>query len=221
MGDIKIIDTADGSNTLFSQAHNAHYHSLNGALQESQHIFIKNGYNYFSNKRISILEVGLGTGLNAALTASEAENKKITTEYTGIELYPLDNGILEKLNFQSVLSINEYKLWEKINQAQWEKENLISEFFRIEKLNTDICSTNISKSFDLIYFDAFAPEDQPEVWALSIFEKIFNATNPHGALVTYCSKGIVKQTLRNVGYKVERLPGPIGKRHIVRALKEN
>ncbi|HCT29282.1 MAG TPA: SAM-dependent methyltransferase [Bacteroidales bacterium] len=219
MNKIKIIETADGSNTLFSEEFNAHYHSLNGALQESRHIFIEYGFNYFSSKQISVLEVGFGTGLNAALTASRAENNKVKTRYSGIELFPLNNEILNKINYKSVLSPNEFELWTKINHAQWELEKNISDFFSIEKLKMSICNANLTKTFDLIYYDAFAPEDQPELWDKSIFEKIYNATNPEGILVTYCSKGIVKQALRHAGYKVERHPGPIGKRHIIRAIR--
>lgn len=219
MTNIQIIDTADGSNTLYSEKFNAHYHSLNGALQESRHIFIDKGYKFLSKNQITILEVGLGASLNASLTAAAAEISMIKTDYTGIELIPLEKEILDKINFKTVISDKEFDLWQKINQAPWGQKSIITDYFTIEKLNIDFTSAILTKTFDICYFDAFAPEDQPEMWSNDIFKKIYDATAYEGILITYCSKGIVKQTLRNVGYKVERLPGPIGKRHIIRAIK--
>lgn len=219
MESIKIVKTSDGSNTLYSERYKAHYHSLNGALQESLHIFIRNGFEYLELNEITLLEVGFGTGLNAALTASKACELNRKTNYFGVELFPLEESILSKIDYESVISGNESDLWKKINAAEWGKEELIAKQFSITKLHTDICKVHFINYFDLIYFDAFAPEDQPELWGIEIFEKLFRATNQGGVLVTYCSKGIVKQALRNVGYKVERLSGPPGKRHILRAIK--
>ncbi len=215
-----VVQTADGSHTLYAEQYEAHYHSLNGAIQESQHIYIKNGYEYLPiNGAVSILEVGLGTCLNAALTAIKTIERKQKTSYIGVELHPLEDNILAKLNYYSVLSKKESEAWGKIVDAKWGVENPINEFFYLTKLHADICTLNLLGTYDLIYFDAFAPEDQPEVWSEEIFEKIYKSTNKDGILVTYCSKGIVKQALRNVGYKVERLAGPPGKRHILRAIK--
>ncbi len=219
MTPIRIVPTADGSHTLYSDRHKAHYHSLNGALQESLHIYIRNGYEYLSLNEISILEVGFGTGLNAALTALSAIEMSRKTIYTGIELYPLQDEILTELNYGTILNDEVIEFWKKITAAQWGKEESINESFLLTKLQSDICTINLSNSYNLIYFDAFAPEDQPEVWSYEIFKKLYNATNQNGILVTYCSKGIVKQALRSVGYKVERLAGPQGKRHILRAIK--
>lgn len=221
MEGIKIVETADGSNTLYSEEYKAHYHSLHGALQESRHIFIENGFKYFLKDELSILEVGFGTGLNAALTSSAAYLNKVKTIYTGIELHPLSQEILDKINYKSVLPEYDYDNWKTIHSLGWGLRGVISDFFTILKLNDDICTTVLKKSYDIIYYDAFAPEDQPELWEKNLFEKLYLSTKPNGILVTYCSKGIVKQALRNAGYKVERLPGPIGKRHILRAIKQS
>jgi len=219
MTSIKLVQTADGSDTLFSEQHNAHYHSLNGALQESLHIFVRNGYEFMSMNGINILEIGFGTGLNATLTASKAFSTKQITYYTGVELYPLEEIHLSKLNYPSILNRNEAEAWRMITTGEWGVKNVINEFFSLTKLHADICSLMLSDNYNLIYFDAFAPDDQPEVWTIEIFEKLYNATSHGGILITYCSKGIVKQALRYVGYKVDRLPGPPGKRHILRATK--
>lgn len=219
MAQIKIVQTADGSQTLFSERHNAHYHSLNGALQESLHIFVKNGYEYLSCDAINVLEVGFGTGLNATLTASKAVDLKRNTRYTGIDLYPVEEDILTKLNYDSILSKAESETWKKIRSAKWGVEERVNEFFLLNKVQCDLIEMNLQNEYDLIYFDAFAPDDQPEMWTASIFEKIFHATSNGGVLVTYCSKGVVKQALRAVGYKLERLAGPPGKRHMIRATR--
>ena len=219
MTQIRIVQTADGSNTLFSERHNAHYHSLNGALQESVHIFLKNGYEYLSINPTYILEVGFGSGLNAALTASKAIDIKCNTSYTGIELYPLKDDILSKLNYNSILNKQESEAWEKIISTKWDVEEQINEFFLLNKVHGDLTEMSLQKKYNIIYFDAFAPDDQPELWTVNIFEKLYRATSNNGVLVTYCSKGIVKQALRAVGHKVERLAGPPGKRHMIRATR--
>lgn len=219
MAQIKIVPTADGSNTLYSEQYKAHYHSLNGALQESLHVFIKNGYDFLTHNKLNILEVGFGTGLNAALSASKAIEKSCNTHYTGIDIIPLNKESLSKLNYSSVLSEEAYSNWQKIVATPWGDEFNVNDYFTLKKIQADFTGFNPPSSYDLIYFDAFAPEDQPEMWSVDIFEKLYKSTNPEGILVTYCSKGIVKQALREVGYKVERLSGPAGKRHIIRATK--
>ena len=219
MAQIRIVKTADGSHTLFSEQHNAHFHSLNGALQESLHIFLKNGYEYLSRDTINVLEVGFGTGLNAALTASKAAELKCSTNYTGIDLYPLEEDILSKLNYDSVLSITESETWKKIISIKWGCEERVNEFLLLNKVHCDLIELDITNKYNIIYFDAFAPDDQPEMWTVDIFEKLYQATSNDGVLITYCSKGIVKQALRAVGYKVERVAGPPGKRHMIRATK--
>ena len=219
MSSLKIIQTADGSHTLYSEQHHAYYHSTNGALQESLHVFIKCGFDYLTLDEINILEVGFGTGLNAALTASSAINKKQKTKYTGIDLYPPDEDTLLRLNYKSVLNKEDAEAWKNIISIKWGAENRINDFFLLKKIKADFADLNLTDNFHLIYFDAFAPDDQPEMWTLKVFEKLYQATASNGVLVTYCSKGIVKQALREAGYIVERLSGPPGKRHIIRAIK--
>ncbi len=219
MASTKIVQTADGSHTLFSVQYNAHYHSLNGAIQESLHVFIKNGFGYFSLKEINVLEVGFGTGLNAALTASMAIKSKCKTKYTGIDIHPPENEILIKLNYEFAINSLDSESWRMIISSKWGKGQPINDYFLLNKIQADFNALKLIDSYNLIYFDAFAPDDQPEMWTIDVFKKLFNATKAGGVLVTYCSKGIVKQALREVGYKVERLAGPPGKRHMVRATR--
>ncbi|MHC1702400.1 MAG: tRNA (5-methylaminomethyl-2-thiouridine)(34)-methyltransferase MnmD [Tenuifilaceae bacterium] len=219
MTNFKPILTADGSHTLHSTIHNANYHSLNGAVQESQHIFISNGFNYAIKKELNILEVGFGTGLNAALTAYQALIDKRKTMYQGIDLYPLSSETLSQLNYFSYLQKDVGIIWKEINSAEWNKSVLINDYFILNKINCNFITMDLESAFDIIYFDAFAPEDQIEMWSLEVFQKLYFATSENGILVTYCSKGIVKEALRRVGYEVTRLSGPPGKRHIIRAKK--
>ena len=219
MTDLKIIQTADGSHTLYSEQHHAFYHSTNGALQESLHVFIKNGYDYLTLDKMNILEVGFGSGLNSALTASRALQKRKDTKYSGIDLYPPHEETLSRLNYNTILSNDEAEAWRKIITLKWGEDALVNEFFQLKKIKADFVDLTLIDIYQLIYFDAFAPDDQPEMWTTDIFKKLYQATALNGVLVTYCSKGIVKQALRNVGYFVERLPGPPGKRHVLRAIK--
>jgi len=219
MIDLNPILTADGSYTLHSKLHNAHYHSLNGAVQESQHIFISHGFNFINKKELKILEVGFGTGLNAALTAHQAIITKHKTIYYGVDLFPISEEILSKLNYSSFLQKDIGNIWDEINSAKWGETVKISDYFTITKFHRDFITMALENEFDIVYFDAFAPEDQPEMWLPKIFQKLYNATSKNGILVTYCSKGIVKQALRDAGYSIKRLPGPPGKRHMIRAIK--
>ncbi|HNV52820.1 MAG TPA: tRNA (5-methylaminomethyl-2-thiouridine)(34)-methyltransferase MnmD [Tenuifilaceae bacterium] len=217
----KSILTADGSHTLFSKIHGAYYHSMNGALTESQHIFINSGFKHLSGalKQISILEIGLGTGLNAALTASESLISGVETLYTGLELYPITEKQIKDLNYSQILNPEVAECWSRIMLAEWNSSIEINQTFRICKVNEDFTKWIPVENFSLIYFDAFAPDDQPEMWSVEMFQKLFSSLSVGGVLVTYSSKGIVKQALRAAGFRVERLAGPPGKRHILRAVK--
>ncbi|RLD49537.1 MAG: SAM-dependent methyltransferase [Bacteroidetes bacterium] len=213
---LKKIITADNSPTLYVPELNEHYHSVNGALQESIHIFINAGLKHIQKEKINILEVGFGTGLNAVLTFSENKKLKKNINYETIEKYPLSADIIEDLinnNF------TEPEITEQIHKIPWEQEVKISDNFCIKKIKTDLKKYTPEKLFDLIYFDAFAPEKQPELWTEKIFKKIYDATKQNGILVTYSAKGTVKQALRAAGFSVKRLPGPKGKRHMVQAVK--
>lgn len=194
---------------------------MNGALTESQHIFINSGFKHLSGalKQISILEIGLGTGLNAALTASESLISGVETLYTGLELYPITEKQIKDLNYSQILNPEVAECWSRIMLAEWNSSIEINQTFRICKVNEDFTKWIPVENFSLIYFDAFAPDDQPEMWSVEMFQKLFSSLSVGGVLVTYSSKGIVKQALRAAGFRVERLAGPPGKRHILRAVK--
>ena len=215
----KIVSTRDGSMTVYSELHNAHYHSLNGALQESEHIFINNGFKLIEKQNIKILEVGFGTGLNACLTAYEAAKSNKRIYYHGIDLFPLSSDVLLNLNYPKLFNQDMNNIWTKICFCDWGNLVEIVEGFTLIKDQQDFCSFDPKQCFDIVYFDAFAPEDQPEMWESDRFKMLYRLLNSNGILVTYCSKGVVKQALREAGFNVKRLPGPQGKRHIVRATK--
>ncbi len=212
----KIIHTADKSPTLYLEEIDEHYHSINGALQESMHVFINAGLHKISKKNINILEIGFGTGLNVILTYNEIKNSNKKVFYKGIEKYPLKNEIIEQLQKENIFNS---EVFLKIHNSNWEKEINISENFVLQKQKIDLINFQATKEYDLIYFDAFAPNKQPKLWTDEIFLKLYKATKKDGVLVTYSAKGIVKQALRNAGFGVKRLKGPAGKRHMVRAVK--
>jgi len=211
-----IIITKDNSPTLYVPELDEHYHSINGAVQESEHIFINAGLKEIEKSDIHILEIGFGTGLNTLLTYNEIQTSSKNIYYETIEKYPINKILIESLHNEEIFNS---ELFLKIHKSVWEKEVNISNNFRLKKIKIDLIEYFPKQKFDLIYFDAFGPEKQPKLWTQEIFAKLFDATNKNGILVTYSAKGIVKQALRNVGYKVKRLPGPKGKRHMIRATK--
>ncbi len=221
---IEIITTSDGSHSLLNTALNETYHSKHGALQESIHVFIKEGLDYFlqrkSQKDISILEVGFGTGLNALLTVQRAlELPDNIIHYTSLETFPVPEPIWSKLNY-----IDSVGLQEKFNQlheAKWNEVVLISSNFNLRKLQTSLQQIDFTSEFDLIYFDAFAPNKQPEMWEIDVLRQVVNAMRADGIFVTYCAKGQLKRDLKSLGLDVETLPGPPGKKEMVRAVKKN
>ncbi|MDD6211457.1 MAG: tRNA (5-methylaminomethyl-2-thiouridine)(34)-methyltransferase MnmD [Bacteroidales bacterium] len=211
--------TADGSHTIFIPGLNEHYHSVNGAIQESMHIFIKNGLFQIQKPKIRILEIGFGTGLNALLTLLNATDKKI--HYTALELYPLLPEMALELNYPQRLEDKRApEFFRELHSLPWEKENFVTSFFTLMKRKTDFTSFVFSDTYDLIYFDAFAPEKQSEMWSQLLFDRLFSVTEPNGILSTYCAKGVVRRMLQQSGYLVKRLPGPPGKREILQALKK-
>ncbi len=218
----KIINTDDNSHTIQINNSSVTFHSTKGAIQESNHVFISAGLNWYAEKfpgntNIRIFEVGFGTGLNALLTATFAKNFALNIEYQSIDLYPLSKEVYNRLNFAQILA--EEKLYYKIMTATWNEEIQITDFFNLLKINTDFQSFISREGFDVVYFDAFAPEDQPELWTEEVFKKVFHFLNKCGVLVTYCSKSIVRKRLENAGFSVTKLPGPPGKREITRAIK--
>lgn len=212
--------TADGSHTLFLPELEEHYHSVNGAIQESKHVFIDAGLHHCEKDVIHIFEVGFGTGLNAFLSLMDSDNgRKIF--YTAIEAYPLPFSLIEQLNYAQKYSREDQLLFYKLHEAEWGKEQEITSNFFLTKIETDLIQFNFSDvaSADLIYFDAFAPDKQSEMWSQPIFNNIYSITNEQGILVTYCAKGAVRRMMQQSGYKTERLPGPPGKREMLRATK--
>lgn len=221
----EIIKTGDGSHTIFLPEWNEHYHSKHGALQEAQHVFIKTGLHHYLEKNasedIAILEIGFGTGLNALITFFEAERSGIMVKYTGVEAYPVSAEELAALDYAEVVS-EKYssEVFKKLHDAQWEKREEISPFFNLQKEKKFFSEISEENAFDLIYFDAFGPRVQPELWSEEVFQNMFRSLRPKGILVTYSAKGSVRRAMQSAGFVVERLPGPPGKREMLRAVKE-
>jgi len=215
----RLVFTEDGSHTIYVPELDEHYHSVHGAVQESQHIFINYGFNYCKADPVRIFEVGFGTGLNALLTAVTASKSMRKVIYTSVEKFPLDNETAGMLNHQSFIPEECRELPSLIQEASWNSFTPISENFILNKVRCDITADKICGEYDLIYFDAFGPDKQPEMWTPDIFSKLA-ALGPSGCLlVTYSVKGLVKRNLRDAGFKIELLPGPAGKRHVLRAVK--
>jgi len=222
----QIITTADGSSTVSIPEMNVTYHSTHGAIQESMHVFIDAGLKHAlsRNSAISILEMGFGTGLNALLTLMEAHSAKKPVHYTAIELYPLEPEQIKTLNYCEQLDRKDLmQSFEILHSSPWEKDFQITEYLTLFKSGTDLLEIETLQTgqlFHLIYFDAFAPTAQPELWTSTVFEKLFALLSPGGLLVTYCSKGDVRRAMQSAGFRVEKLAGPPGKREMVRAWKE-
>jgi len=220
---IKLVVTADGSSTLFVVELNEHYHSTFGAIQESRHIFIEAGFKHQQKKfnQIKILEIGFGTGLNALLSLDESVRNEVQTDYCGIEPYPVKSEFIEALNYGKVLK-NEFLSTHfiQIHETAWNCRVKLASNFVLEKMKDTIENVELPDSyFNIVYFDAFGPDVQSEIWTEKIFKKIYNSMVPDGVLVTYSVKGIIKRALKSVGFTIEKLSGPIGKREFLRALK--
>ena len=219
---MKLEQTADGSYTLYVPELDEHYHSVKGALTESQHIFIDMGLKHSTATAPHILEIGFGTGLNCVLTLLEAKESQRHIHYTGIERYPLNEEIIRKLNNPSIIGKECEEDYFAIHQAPWEEDVCLSPWFTLHKMEGDFTHYSFEQKYDIIYFDAFAPEKQPEMWEQSLFDNLYQVLNEGGILTTYCAKGVVRRMLQTAGFKVERLPGPPGgKREILRATKSN
>lgn len=217
MPQIKI--TEDGSYTLYVPELNEHYHSIHGAIQESSHIFIGCGLQFSRESKVKILEVGFGTGLNALLTAIEACAGTREIEYLTLEKYPLSGELIRNLNYSEFTGSEGSNLFQKIHESEWNTPVSICKNFIIEKKEMDLVTDPVNGMFNLVYFDAFGPDKQPELWSKNVFQKIADATATGGILTTYSAKGEVKRNLKACGFEVNMLPGPPGKRQIIRAIK--
>lgn len=215
---IEIQTTADGSSTLYRPDMDEHYHSTNGAVTEALHVYIHTGLYALPTQPVSVLEIGFGTGLNAILTWLEAEKNKQPIRYTTVERFPLSDSITHQLNYQ--LPAEAGPKFEQLHACEWNTAVALSPYFTLQKLHTDLTTQQWQETFDVIYFDAFAPDKQPEMWTEEIFKRIYQKTNPGGVLVTYCAKGVIRRMLQSVGFTTERLPGPPGKREMLRATKK-
>ena len=209
--------TADGSPTLYLPDLDEHYHSVKGALTESMHIFIGCGLHHVERSRIRVFEVGFGTGLNAALTALHCG--LVAVDYYSIERYPISAEEAEAI--VGGLDADVSAMLRCVHSCAWDKPCQLTPQFSLSKINGDLITVQLPRDIDVVYFDAFAPEKQPEMWSPEIFANFYDAMAQGGVLVTYCAKGIVRRTLQAVGFTVERLPGPPGgKREILRATKK-
>lgn len=218
--------TKDGSHTISIPEMNVTYHSIHGAIQESMHVFINAGLqpiwslNNGQIDPISIFEMGFGTGLNALLTLIDAEESKQPIHYYSVELFPLNNEEVKQLNYCDKLQRPGLQpLFEQLHSCEWEKDVAITNHFTFHKTNTDLINLSIDQHFNLIYYDAFAPGAQPELWTATVFEKLYKLLLPGGILVTYCSKSDVQRAMKAAGFIIEKIPGPPGKREMIRAIK--
>lgn len=217
-----LLKTADGSLTFHLPEWNEQYHSTHGALTEARHVFIRNGLHYavqhFQKSKISLLEIGFGTGLNAILTQMDAEENNLQVDYVGIEAFPPEISEIEKLNYPALISVEPEKFL-RFHQISWEEKHQIASNFSLTKRNEKFQEIDFQNVFDLIYFDAFGIRVQPELWTEAVFQRMFSALKSSGILVTYAANGNARRALTAVGFEVERLPGPPGKKQMMRALK--
>ena len=217
----EIIKTLDGSTTIHLKEWDECYHSKHGAIQEAKHVFIKNGLSLFDDKPVSILEIGFGTGLNAFITFLETNAKHQKINYVGVEAYPVAANEVLEMNYVTELGALEFdNIFEKMHKSEWDKKSEISADFWLTKRKQFFDEIDDFEIFDLIYFDAFGYRVQPELWSTEIFQKMYNSLKPNGVLVTYAARGVVKRSMISVGFTVEKLAGPPGKREMFRATKK-
>ncbi len=216
----KIITTNDGSHSILVPELNEQYHSIHGAIKEAEHVFLKMGLDEFiphNEPSLNVFEVGFGTGLNALLSAKWAKENQQELEYTSIEKYPVSKGEFDQLNYGNI--VGEKELYKNITISNWNDFNQISEKLKLRKLELDIVKDNLPNGFDIVFFDAFAPNKQPELWNVSVFEKVYEIMNKNGLMVTYCCQGQAKRNMISAGFEVEKVSGPPGKREMLRARK--
>ena len=217
----EIFITSDGSSSIYLPELDETYHSKHGAIQEAYHVFIKNGLDKFVNgSKVTILEIGLGSGLNCFITYLEAIKRSLKVNYDGVEAYPLKAEEISLLNYVKELNAVKYSsVFSEIHRCIWEEKHNLDDNFQLIKRKQFIKEIEDQNRFDLVYFDAFGPNVQPDLWTVAIFQKMYNALKNKGVLVTYSAKGSVRRAMQEVGFKIERLPGPPGKREMLRGLK--
>lgn len=217
----KIIKTNDGSHTIHIEDWDESYHSKHGAIQEAYHVFIKNGLDNFKDEsKVSILEIGFGTGLNAFITFLEHKKRNLNIEYVGVEAYPILEEEINQLNYVKELQAEEFQsIFNLMHEANWEKEIEVSSNFILTKRKQFFQEIKDKEKYNLIYFDAFGFNVQPELWNEAIFKQMYEALLPNGILVTYACRSSIKKAMLSVGFQVEKLPGAPGKREMIRAFK--
>ncbi len=220
----EIITTADGSKTIHLPELDEQYHSKHGAVNEAKHVFIKNGLQHVLSKNnlgtVSILEIGFGTGLNAFITFLEAEQNNLSVDYVGVEAYPVSIKEAMIMKYPEALLVKDRESdFERMHQSMWEQSVKMTSYFNLTKRKLFFIDIMDQNQYDLIYFDAFGARVQPELWTSEIFKKMYDALRAKGVLVTYAAKGSVRRAMLEVGFEVERLPGPPGKREMLRATK--
>ena len=218
---VSIEQTEDGSYTLYNPLVNEHYHSRFGAFTESQHVFIQSGLNtQLFKEKVSVLEIGFGTGLNALLTFQELKTSGKSCHYTGIDTFPITKSIFDPTLFNvSDNNSLDFYVWSEIIAAPWDQSIAINQNFQIYKVQGNLLNFLFSEKYDCIYFDAFAPDKQPELWTVEVFSNLYSLVHEGGVLTTYSSKGQVRRNMIEAGFKVEKIPGPPHKREMLRAWK--
>ena len=220
----EIITTDDGSKTIHIPEWNEQYHSTHGAIQEAKHVYLKHGLAFFcasegytKQSQIYILEIGFGTGLNAFLTAIKAEELNLDLSYVGVEGFPISNEELKALNYTDALKND--TIFNAIHECKWENDYTISKNFNLKKQQKQFSEISNVNQFDIVYFDAFGPRVQPELWTEAIFKSMYKTMKPNSVLVTYCAQGHARRAMISVGFTVTKVEGPPGKRHMLRAIK--
>ncbi|MCB0558103.1 MAG: tRNA (5-methylaminomethyl-2-thiouridine)(34)-methyltransferase MnmD [Lewinellaceae bacterium] len=217
----KIFETQDGSHSIFSESFGVSYHSKYGAIQESMHVFIESGlfHRIPGAKQLSVLEIGFGTGLNALLTLQEANKRQLPVYYEAVEAYPISVEAAMQLNYPEILEEAVAGAFLKMHEMEWAQTQPITPYFSFHKKLCRFEELHYQDTFDVIYFDAFAPNAQPELWEEKVLQIMYDALKENGVLTTYCAKGVVKRCLKGLGFTVESLKGPPGKREMTRAVK--
>ncbi len=217
----EIITTSDGSTSIHLPEWEESYHSKHGAIQEAQHVFIKNGFSICKEKSISILEIGFGTGLNAFITFLEALKSQKTITYVGVEGFPVSLDLALKMNYVAALQAYEFgAIYQQFHAVAWDQPHAITPTFSFTKRQQLFTAIHDTNQFDLIYFDAFGYRVQPELWRLEMFLRMYEALLPGGVLVTYACRGPIKKAMIEAGFDVEKLEGPPGKREMLRGIKK-
>lgn len=213
--------TEDGSHTIYLPEMDEHYHSVHGAIQESLHIYIEQGLLQTEKKELSVLEIGFGTGLNAYLTYCYALERNLSINYFSLEKYPLTEDEYSALNYSDEIFPEYSEGFSQLHWAEWGKMIEISKEFKLTKIKADLATFEFDdiQQFDLVYYDAFAPGKQPEMWTDKILQKVAATVKKDGIVITYCAKGTVRRALSGAGFIMERIPGPPGKKEILRGKK--